>query len=348
MDLTDLLPSYAPHYFSSFSQEEIDSVTYNERLYTIPYGKGRFYSLIAVTSQKLMEKYGIEKIETFEDLTKYTNMVEKKEIVFYPLQCDPMDGFWEFVAAHDGYALCDGYVVYRRDDPEMKLIPFEETDTFKNWALFLNRYPMTHIYTSTEKKPASYIKHYYGLNPSPLFDKDTWVQSPLCPGIELNNNPLNIGWFISSQSQHAKEVLQFINWLNSSPENFLLLNYGFEGTDYSIEDGKIVPKGDIRSRIFNRFIMPFKSEFEEMFPEKEPIVIFDRFNSLYASSFPPHNGFNPSLDLREELAKRNKAFYEMQLEKLCYGSLDINEFIEEMKSLGTQSILVKYQDELDE
>ncbi len=130
MDITDLLPQYAPNYYAKLTETELELVTYNGRIYGIPpHMRGMSRYCVMVRSD-VAKELGVTEIRNLEDYGRLLALIKKNmpELV-------PSDSIY-FVKPYNSLLVyLSGYVdptnemciVCKYDDPEMKLVPFERT-----------------------------------------------------------------------------------------------------------------------------------------------------------------------------------------------------------------------------
>ncbi len=129
MDLTNLLPQYAPNYFKMLSESDLESVTYNGRIMGIPAhwpGRSRY---CVVARKSLVDKYNIKSLSNFQELEDFLRIVKENEPDYVPMFYPGIEKKWYEIS---GYVSLDdtSMIVYKVGDPEMKLIPWEETPEF--------------------------------------------------------------------------------------------------------------------------------------------------------------------------------------------------------------------------
>ena len=131
-DITDIFSKCAPNYYSRLSPEEIRSAAVNGRIYAIPH---RFYySSIqsALVREDLMKKYNIPDIKTYDDYEVYLKAIKENEKSLTPMVV--MDTTIGLFARANGYTLLDYQqgLVYKLDDPQMKITAWEQTPEYKS------------------------------------------------------------------------------------------------------------------------------------------------------------------------------------------------------------------------
>lgn len=77
-DITGLLPEYAPDILSMLDKKELEAAKIDGKLYAIPPLYPRAENVFAAVNQDLMNKYGIETLDTFEDYGNYLKMVNRE------------------------------------------------------------------------------------------------------------------------------------------------------------------------------------------------------------------------------------------------------------------------------
>jgi putative aldouronate transport system substrate-binding protein len=132
-DITELLPRYAPSIFGQLSKYEIESAKVENKIVAIPSLFPEVNCVIAAVRQDLLDKYKISSITTLKEYGDFLRLIKENEEnivpgrLFYSL---------DLVAGSYGYNVLDYQqnLVYKKDDPNMKITPWEQTPEFKETA----------------------------------------------------------------------------------------------------------------------------------------------------------------------------------------------------------------------
>lgn len=248
MDITDLLPVYAPNYYAKLTQEELEQVTYNGRIYGVPPhmpGLGRYCIMVR---KDIADKYNVSEIKNLDDYESLLAKIKKNESGCCPIYYEPLT-MWhlnnDFFMDASGYINPTGItdIIFKQDDPDMALIPWERTEEFDNIAKTIIRWDKRgYISLSSTIENSGTVPTilYCAVIDSLVWSIRQWNVYPLYPEKTSFKYPSFenvIG--ISSKSQKAKDVLRFIEWVHSSQENYNLFMYGIKDEDYVLDDGRI-------------------------------------------------------------------------------------------------------------
>jgi putative aldouronate transport system substrate-binding protein len=248
MDITGLFPQNAPEYFKRFSEDEIKDASYNEKTMIIPHYKADSSRMCAIVRADLFKKYDLPDIKNLEDYEVFLQKVKENEKSIIPgnLSCQLVTLF----AGANGYVDYDAYLVYKWQDPQIKLIPWEQTpefsgvvDTLKRWQS--NGYLIDRVYLQqgimdgTLASSITYLDYAQSLAGLIGRSRDIKVfplnMDQLCQRIPVTNN----GIAVNKHAQNADRFISFVEWLHSSQENYDLLMYGISGKHYKVADDRI-------------------------------------------------------------------------------------------------------------
>ncbi len=349
MDLTDLLPQYAPKYYSRFSQEDLQAISYNGRIYNIPELTFESQRPCVFAWRSMIEKYDIKDIRTFEDFENYMELVKEKEKDYYPFYGLHFFPDIQMFVEPYGYVMLFGNIVYRRDDPEMKLVPWEQTDAFREAIKTIGRWREKKYdwgksieYNKSEfsKKYTSRLDHGVPEIIPKSWDKeleipnDEWIMFQLYPyGIISRVIPAR-RIFISKNSKKAEIILKLIEWIHESQENF--------------------DKGSVKEYHSWNVIGP-SNFYYERYDENKVYYLFDKEGYVDAvtrnSSYPPHSGYNPPARLIEKITERcsdfDTFFQEYSFKHITNSESAVKEFIQMQKDKGVDNLVKELQEDLD-
>ena len=331
-DLSQLFPKYAPNLYGKYSKEELKAVTFNGRLAAVPSLFQSSKRCCAIVRKDLMDKYSIPAINNIDDFEGYLKVIREKEPDLVPLSL--RFSLKDIVVEKAGYVSLDNYtgLVYKWNDPEMKLIYYKELPEYgiyskmaKDWrakGYFLNAagqepefsYNGPWTLQPDSPMPASFLgcsaidnfilsgDHY-----EPILwntEKEIAVY-PLFPDKAAQLiSPSNEAIVIPSTAKYPEKTLQFLEWVQSSQENYDLLMYGILGKDYTLYGKQYVPQGDYVKYGMSDYIgwpcsRPFWNiEYLRTSINSSPNDK-DEYKRLLESDskYPPHAGFCPDYTL---------------------------------------------------
>lgn len=154
---------------------------------------------------------------------------------------------------------------------------------------------------------------------------------------------------VSSASKAADKVVQFLNWVYSSQENYDFINYGIDGVHYEITDGRFVqldksyaafPSSIFRNMNYHRYPLGVSDEYAEA---------MKHWND--GAELSPLIGFSFSTsNVKDELAKV-KAVFSTYAPLLNTGSTGsdalLAEFAAKMKAAGQDKIVAEAQSQVE-
>ncbi|HEY5560984.1 MAG TPA: hypothetical protein VIK72_04365 [Clostridiaceae bacterium] len=314
----------------------------------------------------------MDNINNLDDLEKYLASVAETDNNITALKAVPLNtGFY---ARLYGYVCLDDYtnLVYKYDDPKMKLIPWEDTDAFKDLMERLTRWiSRGYLAFAKDGDYGSDVAAYFGANE--YIEKDTVLASstnakgvdahtyllgkdlPLLRTNSISSIYNNAGIAISVQSKNAVRTLKFLNWVQESKGNYNLLNYGREGKDYTLDNGLITlpsfsntntPYSDWNSTPFKNF----NYELNDFYPADTQKDYGLKIQSLLSKAvYAPHNGFFPYYGDIDAMARARSNLFDQNIYYALYNGTfnysDIARIREDLKHVGTDNIVsvIQYQ-----
>lgn len=173
----------------------------------------------------------------------------------------------------------------------------------------------------------------------------------------MNNNAL-CSIALNSNSENIERTLMFLNWVQSSQENYDLLIYGILGKHYLLKDGLIfMPEGmeEDKNPYYGWFSLPFRNANldREWADEYDPVNKSEDITSFLKkyTSYAPHEGFYPDYkDIQALCDTRVQLFGNKIGSRLEHGAFDMEKadsIIEEINKAGTDQIVYEAQKQLD-
>jgi putative aldouronate transport system substrate-binding protein len=379
MDISELLPEYAPLIYEKISQTWLDQLTVNGELQGVPWRLPQSGRQILLVREDLREKYNIPEPKSYFDLWDYWMAIKENEpdVIPFMFDIDPQ------VSNHSGaynYFMLDKPMglVYDMDDPEMKIVPWEQTEAFKELSEFHNAAyneglipndVLTKL--SGEYGGLPLVKQGRAASSIHVFESGFEANAAVAlqnPDWEVKTYRFedNKSYYTPASSQliclgrnaaNPAQVLQFLNWVVTDQANFDLLLYGIEGETYNLIDGvgpnyEPVVKDGVPQYVnwhgqwafwdmdFMRYPESFGSEYKDLYKEANTYKTVDL----------PHSGFVIDTDpIKTEIAQRTAIYDEMgkAIEMGVLGPDKYDEYIERMKKAGTDEMVAVIQAQLD-
>lgn len=377
-DLTDIFPKCAPDCYNALTGEELKSASVNGKIYMVP----RFYHsaqiMSALVRDDLMQKYKIPDIKNYVDYEKYLKAVKENEKGIIPMVINGnaiglssirKDTTIDLFAQTNGYVILDSRdgLVYKWDDPKMKIMAWEQTPGFieginriNSWGnkgYLLREMPILALdNTSAASDKFASILSYYGDEVSynvALKGKGvSWSYKayPLTSDYPASMGSTVCGIAIPATSNNAERVLMFMNWLESDQENYDSLMYGIKGTTYNLKSNDIV---DPTACLNWAWRAPFLNEKLE---RGNPAISKETLNNYIdtvkkIAKYPPHTGFVPDYAAVKDISNRREVEYiNMGYKIYVTGGItkdDINKYIQDEKDSGVNDLIAEVQKQLD-
>ena len=375
LDITEMLPKYAPKIYEK-EADVFKKVRVNGKIMSVPWYYPKNDRVTAVVREDLKAKHGIPDIMTFEDYEFYLKTLKEKEPGIIPYASGVNRNIQEFYVYGD-YAVLSFPLdlVYKWDDKNMKVIPWEQTPEYKQiieikrrW--YENGYMPKDMFSVqdftadlTDGKVTS-ILHVWNeienhnkkvANTHPGWKFAGYALYPEKVGPKAS--PMNNAVVFNANGKNPERAMMFLEWVREKQENYDLIIFGIEGKHYVLENGLLKqPHGvtdadnpyqgwhgqwGLYDIDLHRFSVNDPPNYKQMNIDSANL------NADYV----PHLGFFPNLDgIKNEVAQRQAAYDEMG-KLLEYGALPkekADEYIEKQKKAGTDKIVSEIQRQLDE
>ena len=265
VDITDMLDQYAPTLKAAITQDAWDSVTVGGRIYGVPSTYSEFSSAYGFVSRTdRMKEYGIDSIDSIEDMEAYMDAsVAAGRIPLNGTSNMGPEMYKMFTMTTNQWiqtpGISDFYLVGDLNDPENIISPIF-TDEFEDFAVKMKDWadkgywPTDVLAATTDDKDNflndmadAYISHQpdwtgqYGTMQTKLPGVDTeFFCFPETTGTIVATSGSANMTLINANSKNKERTLMMIELLMTDKECYDLLQYGIEGRQYEIQDGKIV------------------------------------------------------------------------------------------------------------
>ncbi len=384
-DVSELFPEYAFNYYNQFTKDDIKAMNVDGGIYTIPSRMPSADMNYAIVRQDLMEKYKIPEIHSYDDYEAYLEAVKENEPGLLPMRYG--DTTLGLFANMYGYVTLDYTMglVYKWDDPSMKIMEWTQTPVFKECLDRIARWrdkgyldpenPFVSLSFNTtgddasneydrfiiEGKTASFIANPTELPRFNLLLRSKGISDysfkayPLYDGYSARNPITDSGIMINSTSSKAERVLMFIDWLQSDQENYDLLMYGKKGTHYIDRGDYIEPPKNVAASFLE---WTWKKPFENIDYQRNSYPGLDKeikeYNEIIKiqTKYAPHYGFIPDYSTVQKIYDNMWMRYTLP-ENIIYSNKSIDEaklekILEEQKESGLDSMITEIQGQLDE
>lgn len=387
-DLTDALPMYAPALLSQYDQNDLDCAMVDGNLFAIPPLFPMADNIYAIVRQDFMESYGLPPIKTFDDYEEYLATIKQYETDIIPGKI--ADSTVALFARASGYAIFDkeNFLVYDWADDTIQIIPWEQTVEFRDaadylsaWAdneyldldaqgvgdiwsagdmiingeissfLFAGEYRIGETIGMVEYSLNNYLKS----NNIPG-EIAAYPMYPELPAQRLNpvGNGITTGSLaIPAGSDDVDRSLMFLDWVQSSQENYDIFMYGIEGKHYLMKGEQIdFPEGvtidqntylgwdgrqAFKNLAYERFVAGLPTDAKESYSE----------NILNNTVLAPHEGFYADYAYIADLLDLRKQMIVAKIEfPLLTGSFEMNAIeilVDEIERAGTDDIIAELQ-----
>lgn len=261
MELDSLMDSYAPN-LKAYLQNSgaLEWAKVDGKIVAVPNDDVILRRSYAVIREDIRKKYNLsDNIKTIEDVNKFIEDVLAKEKFQYPISKSKING------PHDdaGFAMMTKYgydvqfmtnnfgYVFELSDSSCKVVPFEETQAFKEAsALRRDWYTKGYFTKNAINSENSDNKWENGSRLVMLSTQNeafvALSDSAKEQGIELKAYPLysdskaafssttgNLFEF-NKKAMNPERAMMFLEWANASQENYDAVLYGIKGTSYDL------------------------------------------------------------------------------------------------------------------
>jgi putative aldouronate transport system substrate-binding protein len=371
MDITTLFPEYAPGLYKKCEPGHMALHTVDGKLLAVPNHFPYINKMCVSVRDDYMKKYNIPTIKSLDDLEVYMDTVKKNEEKMALLSLN--NTLVDIFATAYKYVILDFELglVYKWDDPQMTIIPWEQTP----------EYPEAVARAYTWYKKGYFQKGYFYLEPDPgllrsgvlaaimdyqlsvfdfntiLYEENTdfrYLEYPLFPDIPAQAVAhVYEGLVVSPNAEHPERALMFIDWIYGSQDNYDLIRYGLKKKHYLLKGNQYAFPEGITSQ--NAFFNWQWTLFLDIDYERTSIAHSKKYRQevldTYKSNtrFPPHGSFRP--DYRGlDITPRKMARYDMEgaIGAGEFTEDSIREYIDQEKEKGIDAIVAEIQSQLDE
>ena len=255
LPLEDLLEENMPATCAALPQEAWDDVTVNGHIYAVPSNAAAPQTTGCNVRGDLMTAYGMESIESVDDLVTYlTNVAEKNPEITYPLTYPDTLYYIMLSEKYDIHTMgTNGIFAYRGDDYE-NLFMVYDCDEFKECVKTIADLTEKGLWSRsvlsiTDDEQVLFSQ---GATACRIHNIDSWLSIyQACPAewdvrwYRLASDPHSPGYLqdvmcVPYTSQHPAEALKLLDAIRTDSRYYDKLVYGVEGKDYNLDENGYV------------------------------------------------------------------------------------------------------------
>ena len=252
-DITELLPKFAPKSYEALQKEMLDNVRVDGKLYALPSNSLEINPGGYVVRGDLMDKYGMESIDSFDDFMDYLKAVKENEDIM-PINASPADTLFEFPwetvgigqIAYDYTKEDSEALFFRYEQPEYLHVLERMREGYENgyWSkdVLMNKLSSKEAFLNgTSAAATSNLKNFSDLAAKAKTANPTYDPRWYPKNSNVENSLLVAGAYMSvgSTSKNPERAIMLLERLNTDARYYNLTTYGIEGEHYVINsDGK--------------------------------------------------------------------------------------------------------------
>lgn len=380
LELNDLMDTYAPNLKAYLEEEGVLQWGYQgDKLMCVPYDNPATNRAYVTYREDLREKYDLpEEMDTIEAIENYLDVVTANEDIL-PINNIVGSVMWDNAmnVMATKYSLDSQFggsnfdMTYVLTDEEITIVPLEQTEAFMEASQIRRRWyekgwipsnAMNDIETVNgidEGKYACTIRWtedaYKPLNGPGEKGACMLYPDSLC----VQSSSLGNVMAFNRNAANPERAMMFLEWMNSSQENYDSVLYGIENVSYVLdEDGSVwYPDGESAGNSYldwARWAFWRDQWRRPGFELSEELIEKNREDLAYENNIEsPLAGFTFDTDpVKEELANRQAVIDEYG-KMLQYGLQEdvqaaVTDYINKMEVAGTDKIVEELQRQVDE
>jgi putative aldouronate transport system substrate-binding protein len=315
MDLTDLLPTYAPQTWSTVPQQDWSEVKVNDKIYAVPSTFPEFTPNGIVYREDWRKQLNLPEIKDLDSIEAYMDGVKKAMPEVTPIGGYAWNEISTLFSAAYGFESIggDSLVVAKSYDSPRDIVAYPFTDEFAEYAKRMKTWASKGFWSSStlssKTEAGDLIKAgtgaIYWRNPpgaggfiTDMKKTNPDIEAAYFPFTRFHNYAIpnlsiNNGMAIPRSSKNAERSLMVLDKLRNDPEYFRLMTYGIEGTHYTVQpDGKhyVAPPAGVQvTKDWKKYdIASWGWRYEpNMLTEEGGWADFDKFNNEFKAESKP-------------------------------------------------------------
>lgn len=378
-DITEIFPKNAPMLYQKYSSEELEYGKVDGKLYAVPSLFPYAYGTYILANAELLEKFNISSISTLDDYEKFLKITKEDNNKLITGTISNGVDTLNLFSRGSGYVILDQVqkLLYKWGDPSMKVMAWETTPEFKTVVGYLASW-YKNGYLAANPDPtrtASFV--YYGMI-GPAQEEPTSMTFTTTSGELKESEPLSVfylypdspvqrdnpmgkfyfnGSFIfGANSGNTERALMFLEWVQQSRENYMLMMYGIENKDYVLKNG--VPNLPDGAKFQDRSYMYWDSswafqnlDYSDMGSTASGSGSMREFLEK-STKYPPHRAFYTDYSEISKAAEDRSAIlteFENSLRSgLITDMTGMEAFIKRLEDAGSSNIVKLAQKQLDD
>jgi len=381
LDIKDLAPKYMPEYYQYLVDEGMLKSTFvGDGMYCVPwtplFNPRPWFTWNNENIENVVE-YDEKTISTIEDVDKFLHLVKEANPTSQYHLYESVGDYDTNTFLQPKYNLAKWdfhYLTYDLTDKTVTLIPEEQTEMFKESAVYAKKWVDDGIFPSDAytNKPmhdslgdthvfSGFAMYEYIVYEDRYLDPQRHYAELYPDGYFANKNPVNNLNAINKNAKNPERALMFLDLLWTDQEFYNAVLYGIEGVTYRVgENGEFLFPEGMDASTSNW--MEWSSQWGfwrigRMQPTAARSIESWKLNDEFMAQ--PQNvtqalaGFVPNTDsIKNEIAARDALYVEFG-SMLDYGLVDdvdkaLEEYIQKQKDAGLDKILEELQKQVNE
>jgi ABC-type sugar transport system, periplasmic component len=261
MALDDLLPQYAPKLYETYqSTGVLEAAKSKGKIVALPWTMRMTQRPLFQWRGDLAEAAGItvekDSIKTFDDIDGLLAKLKEAYPDKFTIEVSGIDA----MLAQDNLMKVNNHFAIRLDDEELKAVPLETTDAYREMAKFGEKWQSAgYIWKDVLTDQLDHNQlidqgrlitkfgtyEYARTNRAWVEDEAYWDYSTMYPdSLYANRTPLANCMAIPATAENPERALMFLEQLHSDAKLYDMVHYGVEGETYQL-DGEmaVYPEG---------------------------------------------------------------------------------------------------------
>jgi putative aldouronate transport system substrate-binding protein len=378
MDIKPYFEKYAPDIYNKLTPIQLKQITVNGKMVAVPFRMPKDDRFVILLREDLREKYNIPAPKSLEDMLPFWQAIKENEQGISPFVQGSLSSYAYVYGPSFNYFTLDSSnleLVYKQDDPTLKLIPWEQTDAFKTICTFMNKIyeagyvPKDTLISSVQNDVITLMQNGAAASCVHIFAEEAYLNSVCAathpdwkfkvynfydydaPNVVAPNQCI----CLNANGKNPERTLMFLNWIAKNQENYDLMHYGIKDKTYTLVDNMYQPMLD--------------SAMNSVYPDWLGNWAFQdwdyiRYSTGYGADYKtqylaantynakdtPTAGFVLNTDnIKTEYAQRLAIYKDMAI-AIFQGVMGpdlYDEYIQKQKDAGIEKILAEAQMQLD-
>jgi len=385
LPLNEMLPKFAPDLYAKYEASgALEAATVNGKVMSLPWTMKQNHRPFVIWRKDLADAQGLslpqDGIKTMEELDAFLNEAKAansgKRIFNIGFTSGYPYNIGQIMMLKYGLADLNYHgLVFDMNDPAYTIIPFEQTEAFKEAAEWAKKWvdagiiPKDAMVDKTDVNTlfgngqvfSQYSTHEHSSQTNNYTDKAIVTDaSMLYPDKPFyNRSPLANVVGINKNSPNPERVLMFLNLLETDREFYDMVMYGVEGVNYQIKDeAAVLPDGVDKDNPGDKAYLGWASQWgfwkpQFIRPTETNPKGFWQAEADFANQ--PNNINNPlgglffdSEPIKNELAQRDTIQDEFGKPILAGLKTDVDNYIAKQKAAGLDKIIAELQKQIND